>query len=357
MSAEHAAAIKDGTVALPTDFRKTFLNPCHPRRWKTTTTALPSSDEERFAIQPEAIRTALNEFLADIVGTFEDTESGKDAKKEAGNCPITLLEQMKDEADNITNTMVGKVDDLMSSMMSDGLPSATLTGFSTFRKGYTSLNLAMHDDERLSDAKLAKRFAKVVRALGTVADTAMSFQMLQRSADGNLGLTIKAIKTVLGDLEASDKNGAIGAALTAGARRDPAIFPTARGGGGGAAPGGGLRLVAAARNVEATLIALSTLHVTDRASIAKQAHIGPPIARRHSGSQPKRGRRPNGRRGRRSARRRQLHRQRRRLARESQGAALKAPLTPPTLSPLPLCSFRTLKRCSLQHFRHRALCQ
>ena len=151
-------------------------------------------------------------------------------------------------------------------MMSDGLPSATLTGFSTFRKGYTSLNLAMHDDERLSDAKLAKRFAKVVRALGTVADTAMSFQMLKRSADGNLGLTIKAIKTVLGDLEASDKNGAIGAALTAGARRDPAIFPTPRGGGGGVAP-----LVAAARDAEATLIALLTLHVTDRVSIAKQA--------------------------------------------------------------------------------------
>ena len=45
MSAEHAAAIKDGTVALPTDFRETFLNPCHPKRWKTTATALPSDDD------------------------------------------------------------------------------------------------------------------------------------------------------------------------------------------------------------------------------------------------------------------------------------------------------------------------
>ena len=236
MSAEHAAAIKDGTVATPTDFRTTFMTPIDPKRWKATSTALPAADTDRFSVQPEAIRTGLNDMLADICSTFEDSESSKDAKKEAGNCPITMLNMMKDEADNITNTMVGKIDDLMSSMMRDGLASPTLTGFSRFRKGYTALNLAMHDDERLSDAKLAKRFAKVVRTLGTVADTAMKFEMLKRSAEGSLVLTIKACKTVLGDMEADDKDGAIGAALTAGARRDPAIFPP-RGGGGGGAPG------------------------------------------------------------------------------------------------------------------------
>ena len=231
MSAEHSAAIKDGSLVTPTDFRATFIKPIDPKRWKATSTPLPSADDDRFTIQPEAIRTGLNEMLSDIVGSFEDTESGKDAKKEAGNCPITLLNQMKDEADNITNTMVGKIDDLMSKMMEDGLPSATLSGFSHFRKGYTSLNLALHDDETLSDAKLAKRFAKVVRSLGTVADTAMRFEMLKRTADGNLALTIKACKTVLGDMEANDKGGALGAALAAGGRRDPSIFPP--GGGGG----------------------------------------------------------------------------------------------------------------------------
>ena len=239
MSAEHSAAIKDGSLVTPTDFRATFINPIDPKRWKATSTPLPSADDARFTIQPEAIRTGLNEMLSDIVGSFEDTESGKDAKKEAGNCPITLLNQMKDEADNITNTMVGKIDDLMSNMMENGLPSATLSGFSHFRKGYTSLNLALHDDETLSDAKLAKRFAKVVRSLGTVADTAMRFEMLKRSADGNLALTIKACKTVLGDMEANDKGGALGAALSAGGRRDPAIFPP--GGGTPGAPGGGDR--------------------------------------------------------------------------------------------------------------------
>ena len=134
--------------------------------------------------------------------------------------------------------MVGKIDDLMSAMMRDGLASPTLPGFSRFRKGYTALNLAMHDDERLSDAKLAKRFAKVVRSLGTVADTAMRFEMLKRSAEGSLSLTVKTCKTVLGDIEADDKDGAIGAALTAGARRDPAIFPAGGGGGAPGAPGG-----------------------------------------------------------------------------------------------------------------------
>ena len=119
----------------------------------------------------------------------------------------------------------------MSSMMRDGLASATLTGFSRFRKGYTALNLAMHDDERLSDAKLAKRFAKVVRALGTVADTAMSFEMLKRSAEGNLSLTIKALQDSPGGHGGRPtRDGAIGAALTAGARRDPAIFPNCKGG-------------------------------------------------------------------------------------------------------------------------------
>ena len=236
MSAEHSAAIKDGSLVTPTDFRATFIKPIDPKRWKATSTPLPSADADRFTIQPEAIRTGLNEMLSDIVGSFEDTESGKDAKKEAGNCPITLLNQMKDEADNITNTMVGKIDDLMSKMMEDGLPSATLSGFSHFRKGYTSLNLALHDDETLSDAKLAKRFAKVVRSLGTVADTAMRFEMLKRTADGNLAQTIKACKTVLGDMEANDKGGALGAALTAGGRRDPSIFPPG-GGGGTPTPG------------------------------------------------------------------------------------------------------------------------
>ena len=236
MSAEHSAAIKDGSLVTPTDFRATFIKPIDPKRWKATSTPLPSADDARFTIQPEAIRTGLNEMLSDIVGSFEDTESGKDAKKEAGNCPITLLNQMKDEADNITNTMVGKIDDLMSNMMENGLPSATLSGFSHFRKGYTSLNLALHDDETLSDAKLAKRFAKVVRSLGTVADTAMRFEMLKRTADGNLALTIKACKTVLGDMEANDKGGALGAALAAGGRRDPSIFPPG-GGGGTLTPG------------------------------------------------------------------------------------------------------------------------
>ena len=130
MSAEHSAAIKDGTLVTPTDFCATFIKHIDPKRWKVTTTPLPAADEGRFSIQPEAIRTGLNEMLADIAGTFEDTESGKDAKKEAGNCPLPLLNQMKDEADNITNTMVGKIDDLMSGMMDDGLGSATLTAFS-----------------------------------------------------------------------------------------------------------------------------------------------------------------------------------------------------------------------------------
>ena len=241
ISAEHAAAIKDGTVATPSDFRETFLKPIDPKRWKTTSTPLPAADSERFSIQPEAIKTGMNEFLADIVSTFEDTESGKDAKREAGNCPITLLNMMKDEADNITNTMVGKIDDLMSKMMADGLPSPKLAGFSAFRKSYTALNRALHDDEQLSNAKLAKRFAKVVRGLGTVAETSLRFEMLRLSADGNLNLTIKAIKTVLGDLEASDMDGSLGAALTAGARRDPAIYPSPPPGGGygGGGDGGG----------------------------------------------------------------------------------------------------------------------
>ena len=108
MSAEHAAAIKDGSLVTPTDFRATLIKPTDPKRWKITSTSLPSADEGRFSIQPEAIRTGLNEMLADIVGCHEDTESGKAAKKDAGNCPIILLNQMKDEADNITNTMVGK---------------------------------------------------------------------------------------------------------------------------------------------------------------------------------------------------------------------------------------------------------
>ena len=241
MSAEQAAAIKDCTLATPTDFRATFIKPVVPTRWKATTTPLPSADAERFSIQPEAIRKGLNEMLSDIVSSFEDTESAKDAKKEAGNCPITLLNQLKDEADNITNTMVGKIDDLMSKMMEDGLASPTLSGFSQFRKGYTALNLALHDDETLSDAKLAKRLAKVVRSLGTVADTALRFEMLKRTADGNLALTIKACKTVLGDMEANDKGGALGAALTAGGRRDPSIFPPGGGGGTPSAPGGGDR--------------------------------------------------------------------------------------------------------------------
>ena len=70
MSAEHAAAVKDGTVATPTDFRTTFMNPIDPKRWKTTTTALPAADADRFSVQPEAIRTGLNDMLADIVRHF-----------------------------------------------------------------------------------------------------------------------------------------------------------------------------------------------------------------------------------------------------------------------------------------------
>ena len=350
MSAEHSAAIKDGSLVTPTDFRATFTKPIDPKRWKITSTPLPSADEGRFSIQPEAIRTGLNEMLADIVGSFEDTESGKDAKREAGNCPITLLNQLKDEADNITNTMVGKIDDLMSKMMDDGLSSATLTGFSQFRKGYTSLNLALHDDETLSDAKLAKRFAKVVRGLGTVADTAMRFEMLKRTADGNLALTIKACKTVLGDMEANnDKGGALGAALSAGGRRDPAIFPS---GGGGAHPH------LAPLPKRGTLIAHSTPHATEIASTAGQVSIGLPTALFLDATQPKRKKLQSGRKGaikRKLSVKKQLLLPPRQHLRHTGNLGAAAAQTIPLTPSLPPYSYRMQRPASRLHSRQVGL--
>ena len=53
-----------------------------------------------------------------------------------------------------------------------------------------------------NDKQLAQRFLKVVRRLGTHVDLKLALEMKNRSAHGDYRLTVKAIRKVLGDIEA-----------------------------------------------------------------------------------------------------------------------------------------------------------
>ena len=225
-SKAHAEAIKDGTIKGFTP-PHTFTNPFQlAARFPVSAAVLEEADTRRFVINPEALDTHASQLCSDILGRMGDKQQRRDYRKACGANGATLLEQLEQEAADISDTISGAVDDDMTTLMIRGLESASLGAFNTFRRKFMALNAT--SQEPISEKKMAARFIKVVHDLGPEVESRLALEMTRRSAHGDLALTVKSIRAVFGNMASSARSKiALGSARAA--KTDPRKTPLPRG--------------------------------------------------------------------------------------------------------------------------------
>ena len=228
MSAEHAAAIADGTVA---GMGHTMLNPMPTNTFAKTATKLPEALEKRFTIAPELLDDERELFITDILSTMEDDTCIAEYRDLCSEDPCKLLRILEAECRGISGEASQKALAALQLLIAKGPDSADIPSFNSFKSRVDSLNRTVHADDQLSDKVLAGHLVRAVNKLGKEVARDLKAEVRHLSAEGNLRLSLNAIRKTL-DICQLDETGdeeVLGAVLRASGkplpRSDPRFHP------------------------------------------------------------------------------------------------------------------------------------
>ena len=218
-SVEHAMAIDDVSINAG---GHSIEKPMTLGTYKRTATVMTDVLKDRFVIAPQVLEDEAANFLTDILDTMEDDGCAAEYKISCNGDPLTLLGLLMDECDDIPTTVSEKADDDLSNLIRAGLASADVPSFNALKTKADTLNKTIRLTERHSDAIMAGKFIKVVNSMGRELRRELKDQMRHTKAEGNLALTVKAIRHVLGEFDVLDDEGDTrGNALAAAGAREP----------------------------------------------------------------------------------------------------------------------------------------
>ena len=212
-SAEHAAAIADGTIKTGAH---SMEKPMPIGTFKPTATDLEDTLASRFIIAPETLDDEKEEFLSDILAGMSDDGSAEEYRDLCSGDPTKLIGLLHDECDKISAPISEEAERKLERLISGGLTSSDVGTFNHLKTTAITLNKTISAAERYSDSVLAGKLVKAVNKLGREVRRELKAEMRHLSAEGNMNLTSKAIRTVLGDEEAIEEGDEkLGAALAA----------------------------------------------------------------------------------------------------------------------------------------------
>eukprot|EP00965_Chrysotila_dentata_P160930 5313730-Pleurochrysis_carterae.AAC.1 len=115
----------------------------------------------------------------------------------------TLIRILMSEADAASSSVAAAIEAMMRSLEIRGVTEPTLRAFNDFHQHYDRLNRSLPVTNRLADSLVADKLANAVRAINDNMRTLLDVKLMH-SGFGDLALTLRAIRDVLGDHEARE---------------------------------------------------------------------------------------------------------------------------------------------------------
>eukprot|EP00965_Chrysotila_dentata_P106414 3514680-Pleurochrysis_carterae.AAC.1 len=115
-----------------------------------------------------------------------------------------LIRILMAESSAAFNSVAAAIEAMMRSLEVKGISEATLRAFNEYHQQFDRLNRSLPATNRLADSLVADKLANSVRALGESMRTPIDVKLIMLSANGDLNLTLQAIRDLLGDHEARE---------------------------------------------------------------------------------------------------------------------------------------------------------
>eukprot|EP00965_Chrysotila_dentata_P015258 504654-Pleurochrysis_carterae.AAC.1 len=116
----------------------------------------------------------------------------------------TLIRMLMAEADAASSSVAAAIEAMMRSLEIRGVTEPTLRAFNDFHQHYDRLNRSLPVTNRLADSLVADKLANAVRAINDNMRTLLDVKLTMLSGFGDLAITLRAIRDVLGDHEARE---------------------------------------------------------------------------------------------------------------------------------------------------------
>ena len=211
-SDEQAADIqKDKIRALGFSMEKTMP----AGTYKRTNTPLDASRANNYTISPETLIDCMETFLTEILDRMEDSGSAEEYRKLCNGDPTTLLSMLDDETNAINENQSLKAEEARDKLIDAGFASADVPTFNLWKTAVDNLNKTVRHHERLDETKLIARYIKGVKQFGKAIAKDLKDEIRHLKGDGNSILTLRAIRTILGDTDADEADSDIGKARQA----------------------------------------------------------------------------------------------------------------------------------------------
>ena len=216
-SDEHAAQIQaDKVRGLGFSMEK----PMPAGQFKRTNTPLDATRVANYTISPETLIDCMETFLTEILDRMEDSGSAEEYRKLCSGDPTTLLSMLDDEANAINETQSQKAEEARDRIIDSGFASADVPTFNLWKTAVDNLNKTVRHNERLDETKLLARYIKGVKKFGKAIAKDLKDEIRHLKGDGNTLLTLRAIRTILGDADADGEDADVGKARQADGGRE-----------------------------------------------------------------------------------------------------------------------------------------
>eukprot|EP00965_Chrysotila_dentata_P256682 6212625-Pleurochrysis_carterae.AAC.3 len=142
--------------------------------------------------------------MESILNTIDNSAARIPYRSRCNMSGRELIRILMAKANTASSTVAAAIEAMMRSLEIKGVSEPTLRAFNDFHQQFDRLNRSLPATNRLADSLVADKLANAVRAVGESTRTLLDVKLTILSGFGDLALTLRAIRDVLGDYEARE---------------------------------------------------------------------------------------------------------------------------------------------------------
>eukprot|EP00965_Chrysotila_dentata_P000060 2008-Pleurochrysis_carterae.AAC.2 len=139
-----------------------------------------------------------------ILSTIENPAARISYRARSGASRRNLIRILMSESNAASNSVAAAIEAMMRSLEIKGIEEPTLRAFNEYHQQFDRLNRSLPVTNRLADSLVANKLANSVRAISESMRTLLDVKLIMLSGNGDLTLTLHAIRELLGDHEARE---------------------------------------------------------------------------------------------------------------------------------------------------------
>lgn len=142
---------------------------------------------------PEVLVTKDRELLTTILNTITNPKRRKDYESFSSGSGFALLKQLAAEVHTSSAQLGTWAAKQLAQLVDAGISDPSIVAFDQFREKYESFNDQLPKTRRHAPSVVAEAYAAAARELGEHIATRVDLKLEQRSASGDLDLTVKCL--------------------------------------------------------------------------------------------------------------------------------------------------------------------